>query len=327
MARKDFDAPSLFESAAPELAGEPAGKPAGQPTGEPTDLERMAAELEASGEYRVARRLKPRDAYAAPLRAGRRALYIDVETTGIDFPADVIIELSAVPFGYDPASGEILEVGTPYSSFEDPGRPIPPVVADLTGITDDMVRGHRIDEALLGELARSADLVVAHNAGFDRPFVERRVPAFAGVKWGCSFSDVDWKKAGYRSRGLEELLLRHAGVFYEAHRAETDCRAGIHLLATPFRDGGRPMRQLIDATERGLVHVWAMGSPFETKDVLRQRGYRWFAGDKDRQKTWHRLVPDVEIEAERAWLRDTVYGGKYLAKEEVIDPIRRFAQS
>jgi DNA polymerase-3 subunit epsilon len=287
----------------------------------------MAAELEASGEYRVARRLKPRGSYADGPRSGRQALYVDVETTGVEYPADVIIEFSAVPFGFDPETGEVLGVGTAYSSFEDPGRPISPIVTDLTGITDEMVRGQRIDDAVLAELVRAADLVVAHNAAFDRPFVERRAPAFVEVRWGCSFSDVDWRKAGYRSRGLEELLLRHSGVFYEAHRAETDCRAGIHLLATPFVDGGRPMRQLIEASERGLVHIWALGSPFETKDVLRQRGYRWFAGDKDRQKTWHRMVPQAEIEAERAWLRDTVYGGKYLAKEEVIDPMRRFAAS
>jgi DNA polymerase-3 subunit epsilon len=52
-----------------------------------------------------------------------------------------------------------------------PGRPIPPEVTALTGITDAAVRGRRIDDARVAALAASASLVVAHNAAFDRPFL------------------------------------------------------------------------------------------------------------------------------------------------------------
>ena len=64
--------------------------------------------------------------------------------------------------------------------FEDPSFSIPSEITKITGITDEMVAGHRIDNCALGDLLSRGVLVIAHNAGFDRRFLERRVPAFAG---------------------------------------------------------------------------------------------------------------------------------------------------
>jgi DNA polymerase III subunit epsilon len=51
-------------------------------------------------------------------------------------------------------------------------------------------------------------LVIAHNADFDRRFLERRVPAFATKHWACSRSDIDWKAEGIRSSALELSPIR-----------------------------------------------------------------------------------------------------------------------
>ena len=58
----------------------------------------MAAALEASGEFRVLRKLKPREAIVPPPGTPiRQGLLVDVETTGLDTEHDEIIEL-AIPF-------------------------------------------------------------------------------------------------------------------------------------------------------------------------------------------------------------------------------------
>ena len=175
-------------------------------TNPPTDaeLEAMADALAASGQYRIQRRLQPRPKLQAP--AGiepKQALFVDVETTGLDHQSDEIIELAMVPFTYGP-DGQIYEVGEAFQRFNQPSKPISTEITRLTGITDEMVAGHVIDPAEVEAFAQDAVLVIAHNAGFDRRFIEKLAQGFALKGWACSQSQVDW--AGRASRGLACLI-------------------------------------------------------------------------------------------------------------------------
>lgn len=142
-------------------------------------LEGMARSLTASGWYRVVRKFQPRERYAAEDGSDKRlALYVDVETTGLDAARDQIIEVGAVLFEYGVGDGRIFAIRESYSAFEDPGRRIPDAVTRMTAITDQMVAGQRIDERALETLVQQSALVIAHNAPFDRGFLERRLPVF-----------------------------------------------------------------------------------------------------------------------------------------------------
>ena len=57
--------------------------------------------------------------------------------------------------------------------FEDPGFSIPPEITKITGITDQMVTGHRIDDGAVDDLLSRVVLVIAHHADFDRRFLEK----------------------------------------------------------------------------------------------------------------------------------------------------------
>jgi DNA polymerase-3 subunit epsilon len=294
-----------------------------------TDLEALAAQLAQHPDYRVLRRLVPRDRFVADV-AGRRlkhALVVDVETTGTDFANDVIIELGLVRFTYDIDTGQPVEVLAAESLLEDPGRPLPPEIVELTGITDDMVRGQRIDDTRVHALLDGVVLVLAHNAGFDRPFVERRLPAFRDVHWACTQRDIDWRALGVGSHSLEFLTYRHLGAFFDGHRAIDDCRATLELLATPTADGTIPLHVLLTTTRVKRSRVCAVNSPFESKDVLRARGYRWSGNDGTPPKTWCREVPSADADAEVAWLREHVYtNGRGTAPlVEAVDLKRRWA--
>ena len=194
--------------------------------------EAMATELEASGNYRVLRRFQPLAHYGAPdASASSRGVLIDVETTGLDRQHDSVIELAVLPFDYARASGRVGRVHDCLVYREDPGRPIPPEVVRLTGITDAQVAGQKIDDAAVLHALQSVDLVIAHNAAFDRVFLERRLPRFADLPWACSVNDVPWKALGYASASLEFLMFQMCNVFYQPHAAESDCRAVLHLLS------------------------------------------------------------------------------------------------
>src|SRR5215471_14837193 len=194
---------------------------------EPT-LEQMARSLIESGDYRVSSRLEPQAEYHPPDSTPKLvAAVVDVETTGTNPDGDKIIELGICPFEYDRQSGRIYRVLGSWEWFEDPGFSIPAEIVKITGITDEMVAGQRIDDHAVDDLLNRVVLVIAHNADFDRRFLERRLPAFAAKHWACSRSDIDWKAEGIRSSALE-FVAYSLGFFHDGHRAASDCRATVH---------------------------------------------------------------------------------------------------
>lgn len=292
------------------------------------DFESLARQLDETGEFKVLRRFIPRRSYGD--RAGdedtRTALFVDVETTGMAWASDRIIEFAGVPFTFGSRSGRIVSVGMPFSSLEDPGRAIPPDIVRLTRITDAMVAGQRIDDLQVQQLVSAADLVIAHNAKFDRPFLEARFPLFREKPWACSIRDVPWDAHGISSGKLGWLLMEHAGLYFRAHRAEDDCLAAIHVLATPFADDGSlPMHCLLQSSRTESILVRAVNSPFEAKDVLKARGYQWDAGTNDRAKAWQREIAVEQLDRELAWLNATVYKGRGTPETRTLTASTRYS--
>lgn len=273
----------------------------------PAPPEPLIAALTATGAFRVLRRLEPRSTYEDPGGAATyTALYVDVETTGLDHAKDRIIQLAVVPFAFT-SDGRVCTVGASEAWFEDPGVPLDPAITRLTGIRDADVAGQRIDDVRVEELLRDAALVIAHNARFDRPFLERRLTGFADKPWACSMADVPWQEEGLPTTKLEWLAERHCAVFYDAHRADVDCRVGVHLLASTLPSGRRAMEVLLGAVRTKTVRVWAVESPFATKDLLKGRGYRWSGGEDGQPKAWYRDVGEGAVGEEAEWLRMHIY--------------------
>ena len=140
---------------------------------EEINLEAIAETLAKSPDYRVLRRLTPRIEFASCDRQmTKTGILLDVETTGLDTARDEIIELAMVKFTYLP-DDRIARITDIFSSFNEPQNPIPAEITDLTGITDEMVFGCRIDHEAIAAFAADAGVVIAHNANFDRKFAER----------------------------------------------------------------------------------------------------------------------------------------------------------
>ncbi len=285
--------------------------------------EAMAAELAALPDFRVLRRLDvTREWPALTGSSVSQAVVLDTETTGLDPASDKIIELALVKFEYSRATGEVGRVLEVYDGLEDPGMPIPPESTALHGITDEMVRGRRLDATAIERLLDGVGLVIAHNAAFDRPFMERRLPGFSALAWGCSLREVPWEEAGIGSGKLEYLAYRY-GFFFDAHRAEIDCRAVLEVLRRPFGETGTSvLKVLLDSAREPSLRIWATGSRIETKDVLKARGYRWEA----EKRVWYRDLAAAGREAELAWLKESVYGGKNAVVEvETFDARVRYS--
>lgn len=289
------------------------------------DAENLSKQLETHPDFRVLRRLKPLAAFAdqdgKPVVKG---VIVDTETTGFNQDSDKIIEIGLVAFEYAPESAQAYRVLDSYGCLEDPGILISAEITGITTITNEMVRGKRIDNARVEAIVEGASIVIAHNSKFDRPFLEQRFPVFENLPWGCSFSQVDWIGEGLGARKLDYIAFQF-GFFFDAHRAETDCMALLNILQQDLpKSGNKVMKSLLDQLPQKDWTVYAINAAFETKDLLKGRGYQW---DPVR-KTWHQTVTGTEaITSEVAWLKEAIYDGRDVKLEfEVRDALDRYSK-
>ena len=153
-----------------------------------TATEDAARLLASHPDFKIIRRIAPRTVFAEnDGRVLSKGVVVDTETTGTNPDKDAIVELGMVLFEYDPETGNAYRVLESFDQLEDPGFPIPPESTAVHGITDEMVAGKQIDDSSVAQFLADVSLVVAHNSKFDRVFLEKRLPIFESLPWGCSF--------------------------------------------------------------------------------------------------------------------------------------------
>ena len=153
---------------------------------------------------------------------------LDVETTGITSSRDSIIEIAVIRCedGHEQVLSELVR----------PVGNIPKVVREKTGITNEMVADAETIDQVLPRIAELVgdDPIVAHNAHFDREFVERNARlmglTFTGNEWRCTMRMAQRVPTGgpYALAALAEQL---DVMDQPEHRALSDCRAtvGVYL--------------------------------------------------------------------------------------------------
>lgn len=303
--RHQFDlfAPPVLDEE--KQAGQrPARNKVGKSNG--VDEAEMVKRLKESGRYRILQRLDPPPivANADELAFPRLGVVVDTETTGLSAAQEEIIEIGAVAFRYAD-DGSIGDVCATFGALQEPSKPIPADITRITGITDEMVAGQMIPRAKLDALISKADIIIAHNAGFDRPFLERFSPVFDNKPWACSVKEIDWTARGFEGTKLG-YLIGQSGYFHNGHRAEDDCQA---LLAVLKGQSGKttPFAELLKASQLSRLRIYAENSPFEMKDKLKERRYRWSDGTDGRPKSWWTEVGEEELDAELEYLRTEIY--------------------
>ena len=285
----------------------------------------MAETLAKSPDYRVLRRLASRTEFASSDgQATKIGILLDVETTGLDTARDEVIELAMLKFTYLP-DDRIARITDAFSSFNEPQNPVPTEITDLTGITDEMVLGHRINPEAVAAFAADAGIVIAHNANFDRKFAERYWPLFEQKAWACSATEVEWRKHGFDGSRLG-YLLAGVGLFHQTHRAVDDCRALIEILASNLPTIDKPaLAVLLEHARRKTMRIWAEQSPFDLKDELKRRGYRWNDGADGRPKSWYIDVDESNQANEVEFLRTAIYLRDVEPRIQAMSAINRFS--
>jgi DNA polymerase-3 subunit epsilon len=176
--------------------------------------------------------------------AGQAFVVVDLETTGGGPASGGIIEIGAVRV----VDGRLLDT---FSTLVNPGRPIQPFVAALTGITDAMVASAApIADVLPRFLEFAGDAVlVAHNAGFDVAHLDAAQRAITGPALArpalCTIRLARRLLPEQRRRSLDAVAATLGLACYDRHRGLGDARIAAEILCV----------LLERAAERGVTRV------------------------------------------------------------------------
>lgn len=283
--------------------------------------ERIARRLERMHGYRVLRRLPlitEMWCRSMPVPTNTFTIgIIDCETTGLDPERHKLMEIAVGKLTIDLDHGDVTNVTRPVSWLEWPGELITPEIEALTGITDALVAGEAFpDNTIMAELA-GCNLLVSHNAVFDRAFMVRRFSEL-GHPWACSAKEVDWAAHGLAgARGIGALLTAAGHFLPDAHRAAPDVWALTCLLARPGVDGRSVAATLVETARRPTARVFADRAPFEVKDSLKAADYRWSPG----QRAWWLEGEPERIANETVWL-----AGLHPAIRPRVEPVDWFTR-
>ncbi|MDR3299708.1 MAG: 3'-5' exoribonuclease [Candidatus Accumulibacter sp.] len=148
-------------------------------------------------------------------------VFVDLETTGANFANDRIIEIGLLEVDRDGARE--------WSALVDPGRPVSPFIANLTGIDTAMVETAPTFAQLAPELLAKLQgrLFIAHNARFDYGFLKHEFKRVGVDFRAARLCTVKLSRAlfpEHRRHNLDALVERFGLKVDDRHRALADAR-------------------------------------------------------------------------------------------------------
>lgn len=224
-----------------------------------------------------------------------RLVAIDLETSGLDPATCVITEIGWALWDTD-RSAPLMTGGGLVAPAEGEA-PLSPEIVTLTAITDeDRKEFGTIPEALFADVRdlfkkHGAERFVAHNAPFDRSFLEPVAASIGftglvGLPWIDTRTDLPLTEETTSGR-LQHLLADHGIIQPFRHRALFDA-LGCCLLLQCY-----PIEEVIRRADAPSVTLQALVS-FDEKELAKARRYHWDAPTK----AWLKTLKDFEVAAE-----------------------------
>ena len=241
------------------------GNPAPPPAQDPSQQQQnKVAPAQSADRSEICSDLQP--AEAGPGDAARTLLIVDTETTGLDPQRDQCLEVGVILF--DVPGRQVLAQQSFLLPVEtNAAEAINHIPASATQLPQPWRPAVDYLQALLD----AADVLVAHNAAFDRQWFGLGHLPPTDKPWLCSMEDMCWPAdRQLRSRpSVRDLALAYEIPVWAAHRALTDCI----YLAEVFRRC-EDLEQLI---ERGLEPRQLMRAQvsYDNRHLARDAGFRW----------------------------------------------------
>ena len=217
------------------------------------------------------------------LKCPEMLLIVDTETTGLDFDLDNCIEVGAILFNV-PNRSILAQQSFLMPSLNNKAEKINKIPSKITKLNQPLQEAINYLQALIN----SSDVLVAHNASFDRRWFGKNPLPAVSKPWLCSMEEIKWPSdRNLRPRpSVRDLALAYEVPVWSAHRALSDCiyiaevfRRCVHLedLLTKGLEPRRLMKAQVSYSQRHLA---------------REAGFRW---NDPIEGAWSRRLSAREI--------------------------------
>lgn len=215
---------------------------------------------------------------------------LDFETTGVDSSKDQLLEIGAVVVDV-----ETKRMIAAFSNIIEPLKPVDPNVyveiTPLTGLTEKLVSTFGIGAGHAGEvlgsmLGLSAGVICAHNAPFERAFVERYWPTIAPpLTWVDTATDLELPPHYKGGHSLGQLC-------YESHISNPFPHSALgDAMATALLLMSCDFSKTLDNATATKIEVIAMVS-YDDRQKAKDAGFRYDGNTKK----WKKTVKEKELE-------------------------------
>ncbi len=194
-------------------------------------------------------------------------LIIDTETTGLNHETDQCIEIGAVLF-HVLSRSVLAQQSLLLPTINNSAEMINRIPAEITRVKQPWREGLCYFEKLVND----SDILVAHNAAFDRKWFGREpLPDLSNKTWLCSMDEISWPSDRHlRVRpSVRDLALAYEVPVWSAHRALTDC---IYLAEVFRRCADLELLILHGLEPRRLMRAQIS---YEQRHLAKQAGFTW----------------------------------------------------
>jgi hypothetical protein len=101
--------------------------------------------------------------------------------------------------------------------------------------------------------------------------------------------------------------------------------AAEYLFIPPQRARGPALAVLLAQARKKTMRIWAEQSPFDLKDSLKRRGYRWSDGSDGRPRSWYVDVDEIALDDEIAFLKTEIYLRDVEPRLQTLTAFTRFS--
>ena len=195
-----------------------------------------------------------------------KILILDTETTGLDEKKSEVIEIGCILF-HVPSRSVLSQLSFLFPVNTNDAKHINGISPEITNITQPWEDGLN----LFLKLVDCSDLLVAHNAEFDKKwFGKGKLPSLP-KKWVCSLEDINWSfKKSLKSRpSVTDLALSFSVPVWNLHRALSDC----FYISEVFKKCDDLERILIKAAEPRFLYKALVS--YEERTLAKNAGFRW----------------------------------------------------
>ena len=195
-----------------------------------------------------------------------KILILDTETTGLDENKDEIIEIGCILFHVSSKS-VLSQVSFLFPVSTNEAEHVNGISAEVTNITQPWEDGLNF----FLKLVDYSDLIVAHNADFDKKwFGKGRLPKL-DKRWICSLEDINWtfQKSLKLRPSVTDLALSFSIPVWNLHRALSDC----FYISEVFKKCENLEEILLNATEPRNLYKALVS--YEERELAKKAGFRW----------------------------------------------------